>query len=374
MKFKHILLVGMLLLAAVAGTAAVASAQDDPEDAPGAPASFYGAVEDDEGVPAAAGTTIYAVAIDSDGDTSVEGSIEVEPEGQYGDEDGDKLRVDSNAGDEVRFHAGEPDGPESDTYDLEAGVFEQDLTFPAGSVDPPEEDDPDDTGNGNGGGAGAPGAGTGDGGISVDTPDIDDDLGDDAEITNEDERIIDVDPDTGTSSVTMSQESNVVSIVFSDLDVEGTVNVRNIEGTPAATGSPPGDTATTSFITVPEQVRDSSATVTKRISADRLDELDASADQLVVQRYSNGEWSNLDTEVASESDSEVTVEAETPGFSYFAVSAVDEEPDDDEPVEAPDEDGIGMTALIGLVVVIALIAVAAVAYRQLNDDGGDSNF
>ena len=50
-------------------------------------------------------------------------------------------------------------------------------------------------------------------------------------------------------------------------------------------------------------------------------ELGADAEDLTAFRFADGEWQALDTEVASETDQRVTLEFETPGFSYFAVSA-----------------------------------------------------
>jgi len=461
MRFKHTSVAVLLILTVlVGGMTAVAVAEDDP---PGAPASFYGEITDDDGVGAPVDTEVFGVAVDSDGEVVDQASITVEEIGEYGGPDAldDKLRVDTSDAEEIEFYVDDPEtgAQADDVFDVAAegdGTYEFDLTFSdaqfdietitlelddtvlepgdttdatvtaeredgetddvtdqttitssdedvasvddatitaedlgdatitaelrdqSDSVDVSVVDDAEDDGvepgNGNGGQPGAPAADNG--GIAVDAPDIDDDLGDDAEVTDEDERIIEVDPETGESSVTMSPDSNVESISFTETDVEGTVNVRNIDGTPAATGDPPGDTATLSFITVPEQVQDSSATVNMRVSADRLDEIDASAEQLAVQRFSDGEWSNLDTEVVSESDDEVIVQAETPGFSYFAVSSVDDPVEDDDVDDVEDEeevdDGIGTTGLIGLVVAIALVIAAAVAYRQMNS-GGDGN-
>jgi hypothetical protein len=136
MTLKHTLAVVMIALAVVTGGAAVVAAQEATP--PGEPVAFYGAIEDTDGTLAPSGTTIVAVAIDSDGDTSVEGSITVAPAGQYGGGGAtdDKLRVDSNAGAEVRFHVGGAAGPVSESsYSLDPGVFEQRLTFPAGEFD-----------------------------------------------------------------------------------------------------------------------------------------------------------------------------------------------------------------------------------------------
>ena len=448
MKYHQIAIIGMLLLAAVAGGAAVATAQESP---PGEPASFYGTIEDGEGNPAPVGTTIYAVVIDENGDTSVEGSITVEEAGGYGGSEAtaDKLRVDSTAGQEVRFHVDSPEGPQSDTYDLESGVFDQPLTFSEASftidsltlelgdtslevgdttdatvtaefddgstqditdqatiessdtgvatvndatieaqslgsatieaslrgqsdsvaVDVVEDasDDDDDGGSGGGGGGGGGGAGTGDGGLGVDTPDISDQLGDDAEISEETEVIITTNPETGASTATFGATSNVESISFSG-EVEGTVVVRNIDGIPAATGSPPGTSVTISDITVPEGARDSPATIRKRVSNDRLSELGVEDQELAIYRFADGEWSQLDTGVASETDSGMILEAETPGFSFFAVSTVEDAPADDggaDDTATDDQESGGLNpTIIGLIGLVVLIAVGVGLYTR----------
>lgn len=120
-------LIGILTLAIVGGTA-ITSAQ--PEE----PANFYGEVVDQDGSPAPVGTDIIAVV-----DGEVRDTITVEDAGQYGEEGafGEKLVVNSGAGETVQFHVGSPDGPEAieSPRELEGGTFEFNLTFPAGTFD-----------------------------------------------------------------------------------------------------------------------------------------------------------------------------------------------------------------------------------------------
>lgn len=135
MRVRQTLVVVLVAMTVLTGGTGIAVAQEAP---PGNPAAFYGAVETVDGTAAPAGTTIFAVAIDANGETSTEGSFTIEAAGQYGGEGAtdDKLRVDSNAGEQVRFHIGAADGPRSEsTVALEAGVFEQDLQFPAGTFE-----------------------------------------------------------------------------------------------------------------------------------------------------------------------------------------------------------------------------------------------
>ena len=122
-----------IVLAAVvllAGASPAVVAQSDP----GQPIAFYGDAVDEDGEAAPAGTTIVA-AVDG---TAVD-SITVNEAGVYaGDGATDnKLRTTTAAGNTVTFHIGSADGPEAaETHSIdESGVFQQDLTFPAGEFD-----------------------------------------------------------------------------------------------------------------------------------------------------------------------------------------------------------------------------------------------
>jgi PKD repeat protein len=69
-------------------------------------------------------------------------------------------------------------------------------------------------------------------------------------------------------------------------------------------------------------MKNQSATVRFRVSTERLESIDAAPETLRVYRYADGEWQQLDTRVASETATSVTVAADTPGFSFFSTSAV----------------------------------------------------
>jgi hypothetical protein len=100
--------------------------------APGEPASFFGTALDENGDALPSGTTIVAVVNDEP-----EGRITVGPAGEYGGEGAfdDKLRIDSAAGDAVTFRFADSDGPSAGSVKLEPGVFEENLTFPAATVE-----------------------------------------------------------------------------------------------------------------------------------------------------------------------------------------------------------------------------------------------
>ncbi|MFO7926530.1 PKD domain-containing protein [Natronomonas sp.] len=102
------------------------------DGAPGEPASFFGTAVDEDGNAIPSGTTIVAVV-----NGEAEGEITVDSEGRYGGEEAfdDKLRIDSAAGEEVTFRFADSDGPNAESAQLEAGVFERNLTFPANTVE-----------------------------------------------------------------------------------------------------------------------------------------------------------------------------------------------------------------------------------------------
>lgn len=118
----------VILLVALAPVAAVA-AQDDP----GQPIAFHGTAVAD-GVDAPEGTTIVAAV-----DGKRVDSIDVPDTGEYAraEPTAEKLRTTTAAGNEVTFHIATADGTRAEeTHDIGgSGVFEINLTFPAGEFD-----------------------------------------------------------------------------------------------------------------------------------------------------------------------------------------------------------------------------------------------
>ena len=299
------------------------------------------------------------------------------------DEDGNSYTSTTDANGDYLIQFPAEDGEAGEILTVEVGDSTSQTTFQAGETERIDlevtvntgggDDGGDDDGGYGGGGGGGGGAGTGGDGGGVDVPDISDDLGDDAEVSDESEGVITSDPTTvGGSTVEFSPTSNVESIDFSG-EVEGTTNVRNIAGIPEATGSPPGTVVLISDITVPKDARDSPATVRMRVSSEQLDEVGVEADGLAIYRYSDGEWSQLDTEVASETDSGVILEAETPGFSIFAVATVEDQPADggtdgdtadDADDTADDTTNDGIPGFGFVVALVALVGAALLATRQ----------
>ncbi len=142
---KQAVIVGLTIIVVLGGIGTgIAMGQDS---SPGAPAAYYGAVQDTNGNPAPAGTIVVAVV-----DGQVAGEITVTTAGQYGGGDAtdDKLRVDSSSGETVTFHLNSPNGPQAlspGQLELTSGSQQIDLEFPAGafSTGGSDDDSSDDT-------------------------------------------------------------------------------------------------------------------------------------------------------------------------------------------------------------------------------------
>lgn len=293
---------------------------------------------------------------------------------------------------------GVPDNEDAEVeVELDAG---DDLTEDIQLEEDVVEDDDDDTATGGGGGGGAAPA-------DDDTDDAVDDTDDAADDADEPEESIqdtretveqsepdvdternieDDDPDTPGTTVDTSDETRTVeSVTFTDEGTTGSVSVREysdeavVESTSNSLSSQleqdvrsVGDVGD---ITVTDEdgepAPDTAATVRMGVDADEVDD----PDDVVINHETDEGWEQLETSLEEETDDRVRVSADVDGFSLFAVAEIapaEEEPVDDEPVEEdPADDGIGTTGLLGLVVAIALVVAAAVAYRQMNDGSGD---
>jgi hypothetical protein len=120
--------------------------------------------------------------------------------------------------------------------------------------------------------------------------------------------------------------------------VEGTVEVTTQESEPADVEPPSGTAVQVSEITVPEDARDSPATIRMTVDTARLEEHDATTEELRVERFSDGAWESLETTVVEEGTERVVLEAETPGFSLFAVTT-ENDADDDGSTSADSDNG-----------------------------------
>jgi PGF-pre-PGF domain-containing protein/PGF-CTERM protein len=315
-----------------AGGAGIAAGQDDTPDLP---AAYYGDVTVN-GDPAPEGTEITAEI-----DGEARGSIEVTTAGEYGGPDAfdEKLEVEGESGDEVTFVV---DGVEAEeTVTWESGdVREVGLTFegvPDGG-DSDGGDGGDDSGSSGGGGGGSAtdgeeeeatsggGGGGGGGGVApADETETDGEPAEpDVEVLHEESTEIDAEAETPQAE--FSEESTVERLEFEtdSESVSGSASVQELDSEPDDTGDSPGEAVAVSEISVPEEVEDQPATVRMSVATERLASMDADPSELRINRFSDGEWQQLETEVVEQTDAELIVAAQTPGFSYFALSAVSE--------------------------------------------------
>lgn len=319
-------LVGFVVLLVVSGFVAApagVAAQDEP---PPLPASYYGEVTVD-------GEPADGVEITAEIDGEERGSIVAE-DGEYGGPGtlDEKLTVeaedDSEIGAEITFFV---DGVEADTtpspVEYEPGVNEQvDL-----DADAPDDDDNgdetdngdngDETDNGNGDDDDSTAGGGGAGGAPLPSDDDDGDAADVTTPTVSETVQPDVDPDTG-ESVVRTDETSVQELRIQSDDIGGDVTISEYDTDADDIDQPPGSAASLSEITVPDGAANTPGTLQLRVSQDRVAEIDADAADLRVNRFVDGSWQGLETTLVDETDEHVIVEAETPGFSFFAVSAV----------------------------------------------------
>lgn len=205
------------------------------------------------------------------------------------------------------------------------------------TTSPPSADDGGD-GDGGGGfvGGGGGGGGAPSGGSEIVEPPA---PPENVEVSFEEGASLEFDEGAGRSTARFSEESNVESISFG-FDAAGSAAVRNLNTEPAETGQMPGATLSVSQITVSNFLEDSSAVIRMRVSQERLSEVGAPPEDLRINRFNDdaGEWQGLETEVVDETSERVVLEAETPGFSFFGVSAVGEP---QAAIESPSEITVG---------------------------------
>ena len=112
------------------------------------------------------------------------------------------------------------------------------------------------------------------------------------------------------------------------------------------------------------------------VPKDWLSSNNARAEDVALMRYHNGEWAGLQTRMERQDENNYYFAANTPGFSYFAITAMPSEYEDetdviavddpDIPVEFPEESrsGFPWLFLIVGVVLIVIVVVAKKAYDE----------
>ncbi|WP_435074839.1 PKD domain-containing protein [Halorubrum sp. HHNYT27] len=331
-------LVGLIASGAVVGGVA---GQDQEDGPPSTPAAYYGQVT------VAEGDLDGPVTVEAVVDGEVRDSIESDADGSFGGSGAfdEKLTVDGPA-DEVTFRVA---GTVAGTATWESGANEAvalELDEAPDSDDggaPSDGDDSDadpgdgaDSGSTGGGGApggedsgGAPDAPSGDGDTDspgdapTDGPSVEDvaRVPPGATAVASEAATVQASPDGASSSVVFAGETGVEGIEFGGA-VEGDVGVVELASAPESTGQPPGAGVSVVEITVPEEARNTPATIRTRISADQLTGAGTDVDDLRLSRHSDGEWQALETTVVDRDGGDIVLAAETPGFSVFAVSAV----------------------------------------------------
>jgi PGF-pre-PGF domain-containing protein len=302
------------------------------------PAAYSGSVTINDD-PAPTGVSVIAKV-----DGEQYGSITVETEGQYGDPGAnDYLTVqgdDLSPGDEVTFYVNGDSFSETqvntdpstvtwesgDVATVDLSVSGIDLGDGEDGEDGTDGEDGEDGEDGTDGGGGGGGGGGFDFGPDDDVEAEPPEPPADVEIEAEETADLVADEATGQTTATFGESNAVESVSFAGEVEGGSVNARTLSSEPESTGPAPGASARVAQITVGDDLQDTSATVRMRVPRDRIEEIDADAEDLRINRFNDeeGEWQGLETEVVDETDTDVRVEAETPGFSFFAVSAVSE--------------------------------------------------
>jgi PGF-pre-PGF domain-containing protein len=128
-----------------------------------------------------------------------------------------------------------------------------------------------------------------------------------------------------TETVTIEDSTAIftasrVSQIDFENDVEGEVTVEEIDSLPAGVPEPDGYVVAAD-ISVPEDAEDEPATVRFTVSSNRIS---GPPEDVRLLHYTGEEWETLSTEhVGGSSGGELVFEAETPGFSLFALTVVD---------------------------------------------------
>jgi PGF-pre-PGF domain-containing protein len=208
--------------------------------------------------------------------------------------------------------------------------------------------------------------------------------------------IVDSDPDRPGVNINPEGTESVREITFDDEAAAGNVDITEWQNPPqsvsdSVTGALGEDLSGSAESRVnvytvadiepdSEEAKAGSGSVQMVVDRDRFDEDPSDA---VIVHEQGDSWEQLETSVDEIDDGEVTLVAETDSFSLFAVAEIDEEAQpqtgddestddsdttDDGPADDSDtntDGGIGTGAIVGVLVVLALIVAAFVGYRQM---------
>ena len=342
-------LVVALVLATVAAPAlaGVAVAEDDP---PAPPATYYGQVTVQGEAP---GATVTVEAVVNE---TVQDSIQTDADGTFGGPGtfDEKLTVPGESGDRVTFVVQSTDAK---TVDWESAA-NRNVTLDVDSIETDGGDDTtggtddgDTVDDGTDGGGGAPaggggGAPAGGGGQADGTQPTE--ATENATVAEDPEQIRSIVPDTvtlpsnvtleraavanvsadetGTGSSVQFGSGSVARSISFDAAVDGQSAVVEFGATPPSVAGIPGRVITVTQIAVPATATNVSATIRTGVSMADVEAVGAAPEDLEVVRFQDqtGNWQRLAVAQRAVGNVSVDLAVETPGFSYFAVTAIAE--------------------------------------------------
>jgi len=131
--------------------------------------------------------------------------------------------------------------------------------------------------------------------------------------------------DTGRPTVDFTggeRVPTVRSISFATEPVDTVVRIADYNRLPPTIAPPNAEVVSSMEILVPPSLNETEATLTASVDRAAIPAEGGPTDLVVVRRV-DGEWQPLPTTVVESTNSAVVIEAETSGFSYFAVVADD---------------------------------------------------
>ena len=161
---------------------------------------------------------------------------------------------------------------------------------------------------------------------------------DEAIEATESQTLVDVDPARDGIQVAFEETANLETLSFDNEEIPPTttVEVAESETIPETASEPAGSVRAVIEIDVGTRAESEPATIEFALTTE---EFEAEPTDIVMQRYDEGtgNWSELETSVVEATDDTVRFEAGTPGFSLFAVTELDSEPEPDTPEPDTDE-------------------------------------
>jgi len=228
-------------------------------------------------------------------------------------------------------------------------VGEQTLTVVAGNdtattdveVETPDIADPDPGGSDDGGQGGP---------APAPAPDDDADDASDAEVPDDEAETVETQmivssENFGISQVRFTEATSLASITWDTPTIpEDPATVTTYDESPDGVPAVPGDVLSVSDVSLPANATDEPATVEFRADQQAIDDISATPEELTIARLADDSWDRLDTTVTEETNETVLLEAETPGFSNFAVTTASPTAEIDAPESPTDGSEVTVSA------------------------------